>query len=118
MSYNVSIKAKLEGVDEYVQVSADSCNVTWNVRELIAKCSGWEIQNEASNGPVLAWYEKISAGLKELKKNPEKYKQFEAPNGWGTVNGVVFFFTKCKQMVEEFVEFHENLLPVAVIWVD
>ena len=28
MGYDVTIKAKLEGVDEYVQVSADSCNVT------------------------------------------------------------------------------------------
>lgn len=118
MSYSVSIKAKLEGVDRYIQVSADSCNITWNLREMIQASSGWDIQNEASNGPVLDWYEKICKGLEELKNNPEQYKQYESPNGWGKISSTRFFYMKCKEMVEDFMRWNEDLLPVAVVWVD
>ncbi|CAH9013905.1 conserved hypothetical protein [Vibrio phage 249E41-1] len=35
--------------------------------------------------------EPIKEGLKELKSNPIKYKQFNAPNGWGKYENLVNF---------------------------
>ena len=42
MSYSVSIRVKAEGIDKYIQLEWLG-NVTWNVKELIEKSSGWEI---------------------------------------------------------------------------
>lgn len=117
MSYDIGIRVKVEGLDEYVEVSEIGPNITWNVRELIKQSSGWDIENEASNGPVLPWLEKIIHGLKELETKPLRYKQYESPNGWGTVRGTIGFYRTCIEMVEEFMRDYERLLPVAVIWV-
>ena len=120
MSYDVSIKVKVEGIDKYIAPKDESCNITWNVRDLIKQSSGWDIHNEASNGPVKEWEEKILTGIKELSCHPEKYKQYEAPNGWGTVRGTLDFYRRCYDMIRDFEEdyYTRDLLPVAVVWVE
>ena len=35
MSYDISFKVKVEGVDAYVTVGACDANITWNVRKII-----------------------------------------------------------------------------------
>lgn len=118
MSYDVSIRLPVKGLeDKWVEV-ADLGNITWNVRELIKQSSGWEIKNEDNNGGVLAWMEKIEHGRRELWANPDKYKQYEAPNGWGTVEGTRRFYDICLNNASDWISCNEDLLPVAVIWVD
>ena len=119
MSYDVSIRVKVEGVDRHVTV-CNLGNITWNVRELIFHSSGWDIQNEASNGEVLPWLEKIKHGIQELEKHPLKYKKYESPNGWGTVGGTWRFYRDCVDNAEGWLRLEdgEQLLPAAVIWVD
>lgn len=118
MSYDVSIKAKLEGVDRYIELSHDSCNITWNVRELIRQSSGWDIINEDSNGPVRPWLEKIQTGLINIGANPKKYKKYESPNEWGTIYGVKSFYIKCINMANSFLEEYPELAEIAVVWVE
>ena len=40
MSYDISFKAKLDGLDEYVIVGDCDANITWNVREIITLSTG------------------------------------------------------------------------------
>lgn len=117
MSYDVSIKVKVEGLDHYVFVY-DLGNITWNVRELIRQSSGWDIKNEAPNGPLQPWLEKIRAGIKELEQHPGKYRQYEARNGWGTVEGTLEFYRHCVHNAEKFLKRRKQLLPAAVVYVD
>lgn len=117
MSYDVSIKLPIRGAtDKWIEV-ADLGNITWNVRELILQSSGWAIKNEASNGDVLSWLKLISKGIQELQNAPEKYRQYESPNGWGTVNGTLNFYRNCYDNAMEWLRYNEELLPYAVIWV-
>ena len=47
-------------------------------------------------------------GIKELASNPEKYKQFDAPNGWGTYEDLLRFLKEyywaCLMTPEAFIE--------------
>ena len=54
---------------------------------------------------------------KENKANPDKYKQYEAANGWGTVEGTKRFYETCLNNASDWISCNEDLLPVAVIWV-
>lgn len=118
MSYDVGIRVKVENKPVYVSVSNYDPNITWNVKELIYQSSGWEIKNCASNGLAIEWIKKIQKGIKELTKNPEKYRQYEASNGWGTVEGTLSFYRHCIEMFDDFMLYYEELSDVAVVWVD
>ena len=100
MSYDVKLKAKLEGIDKYIVV-ADVGGTTWNVKELIKQASGWNIQNEANNGTAAFIGKEALKGIIELENNPEKYIEYEAPNGWGTVEGTLRFFRKLHEACME-----------------
>lgn len=40
MSYDISFKVKVEGVDAYVPVGTCDANTTWNNRKIIVKSTG------------------------------------------------------------------------------
>lgn len=117
MSYDIHIKVKVQDKPIYVNLGVGWANITWNVRELIKQSSGWDIQNEASNGNVLEWEKKIKRGIKELENNPMKYKKYEASNGWGTVEGTLDFYKRCLDIVKNFMFEYEELCDCAVVWV-
>ena len=117
ISYDVSIRLPVKGLeDRFVEV-ADLGNITWNVLELIRQSSGWDIKNEDDNGAVFPWIEMIEHGVDELTNHPEQYKQYESPNGWGTVEGTLRFYKDCRKYAHEWIADNEDLLSVAVIWV-
>lgn len=118
ISYDVSIRLPVKGLeDKWVEV-ADLGNITWNVRELIKQSSGWEIKNEDSNGSVLSWMGLIEDGILELESRPEEYEKYESPNGWGTIRGTLNFYHRCLDNASDWISWNEDLLPVAVIWVN
>lgn len=98
MSYDISFKARIENTYMFVNTGDCSANITWNVRDIIVKSTGLEWKNEANNGLVKDVIKKIEKGYKELSENPEKYKKYEAENGWGTVEDTKIFF---KTIIEE-----------------
>lgn len=92
MSYDISFKVKVEGVDTYVPVGTCDANITWNVRKIIEKSTGLEWKNCQNNGLCVDVIPKIEAGLRKLEQTPDSFKEYEAPNGWGTVEGTIQFF--------------------------
>lgn len=94
MSYNVSFQLKVEGVDYYMDTNYCDANITWNVRDIIVKSTGLEWINESNNGFVKDIIPHIKEGLEELSSNGDKYRQYEPSNGFGSVEGVIRFFTK------------------------
>ncbi len=117
MSYDISFRVKVEGVDAWVDVGDCDANVTWNVRKIIELSTGLPWVNEANNGLCVDVIPKIEAGKKELICHPEKYKQYEAPNRWGTVGGTIRFFQRILEAWEDFIHCHEELVPVVTFWV-
>ena len=118
MSYDISFKAKLEGMDRYIPVRYCVANITWNVREIIVRSTGLAWKNEANNGPCTEIIPKIEAGIMELVEHGEKYKQYEAPNGWGTVKGTINFFSKILAAWNDLVQEDEELAKAATFWIE
>jgi hypothetical protein len=118
MSYDISFKVKVEGVDAYVEVGECYANITWNVRKIIELSTGLPWYNEANNGLCIDVIPKIAQGLTELQNNPKKYIPYEAKNGWGTVEGTKRFFQEILKAWDGFVRYHEELVPVATFWIE
>lgn len=117
MSYDISFKVKVEGVDAYVEVGECYANITWNVRKIIELSTGLPWNNEENNGLCVDVIPKIAQGLAELQNNPKKYIPYEAKNGWGTVDGTKRFFQDILKAWDDFVRFHEELVPVVTFWI-
>lgn len=117
MSYDISFRVKVEGVDAYATVGNCDANITWNVRKIIELSTGLPWYNEADNGLCLDVIPKIEEGLKELQKHPKKYKPYEAKNGWGTVEGTIHFYERILEAWKDFNFWHEELVPVATFWI-
>ncbi len=118
MSYDISFKVKVEGVDAYVDVGDCHANITCNVRKIIELSTGLPWHNEANNGLCVDVIPKIAQGLTELRSNPEKYRPYEAKNGWGTVEGTKRFFIDILTAWDEFIRWYEELVPVTTFWIE
>lgn len=119
MSYDISFKVKVEGKDSYVEVGNCNANTTWNVREMIEKSTGLEWNNCCDNGFCKDIIPAIQKGYSELTKNPLKYKQYEAKNGWGTVETTARFFKEIIESWEHFVRWEgENIWDVTTFWIE
>ena len=120
MSYDISFKVKVEGVDRFVSVGNCEANTTWNLREMIVKSTGLEWKNEENNGLCKDVIPHIAKGLAELINHPSKYKQYEAPNGWGTLDGCKGFFKRILTDWEDFCNGYEtsDLVDVAYFWIE
>lgn len=124
MSYDISFKVKVQDIDCYVEVGNCQANTTWNVREMICKATGLEWKNCENNGFCKDIIPFIEKGWCELHKYPEKYKQYEAENGWGTVESTKGFFEHIIKSWEEFckdcewLESTKPLKDVATFWIE
>jgi hypothetical protein len=104
MSYDVHFCIREKHTDELITIG-ESANITWNVRELIKQSSGWDIKNEASNGLAKDLISMFEKGYKNLVENHHMYKQYESPNGWGTIEGVKRFYRNLIEEWECLIEF-------------
>ena len=90
MSYDLRIGVKVEGMDGYIATidEPDCSSPTYNLRNMFVACMGWDYEQGQ-------WYKvtevlpMIQHGIDELKFYPSKYKKYNAPNGWGTVESAL-----------------------------
>ena len=118
MSYDITFKVKVDGVNRYIEVGECEANTTWNVRKMIEESTGLPWVNEANNGLCKDVMPKIYDGRKELYCYPEKYKQYEASNGWGTVESTRRFFGDIIGAWESLCLDDEELASVATFWIE
>lgn len=117
MSYDIDFRVKVEGVDAYVSAGDCEANITWNVRKIIELSTGLPWLNEENNGYCKDIIPHIEQGLAELQRNPERYKPYEAPNGWGTVEGTIRFYERIINAWRDFKRWNGDLAEVAVFWI-
>lgn len=118
MSY-ITFKVKVEGIDKYVPVGDCEANITWNVGKIIRLSTGLPWHNCENNGYCKDIMPCIARGLKEVSSHPEKYKPYEAKNGWGTVEGVIRFFTSILEAWDDFCKWEdEKLVAVTTFWIE
>ena len=117
MSYDISFRVKVEGVDAWVDVGDCDANITWNVGKIIRLSTGLEWKNEENNGLVKDIIPCIEKGLHELVNYSEKYYAFESPNGWGTVDDTIHFFDRILKSWQDFIRWNEELVDVVTFWI-
>jgi hypothetical protein len=118
MSYDIKFKVKVEGVNLWVDTGECSANTTWNVRDMIIKSTGLEWKNTKNNGLCKDVIPKIENGFWELTDYPEKYKQYESENGWGTIDGTKRFFQEILRSWKMIVEYEPELVDVLTFWIE
>ena len=118
MSYDIKFRVKVENADRWLEVGDCDANVTWNVRKIIELSTGLPWLNEDSNGLCSDVIPAIENGLRELETNPEKYKPYEAKNGWGTVEGTKSFFNRVLQAWRKLKKEDPELARVATFWIE
>ncbi len=117
MSYDISFKAKAEGTDTYITVGDCDANITWNVSEMIRVSTGLEWRRK-NNGLCSEVIPCIARGYVELLTYPEKYRQYEASNGWGTVEGTKQVFSYILDAWGKLKESDPELARVATFWIE
>jgi hypothetical protein len=88
-----------------------SSNITHNLNEM-AKAAGIykELWRPEEIGVTKAFelIKPLTAGLARLEKDPAKYSEFNAPNGWGRFEHLVMFVSAyieaCRNYPESFVK--------------
>ena len=119
MSYDISFKVKVEGLDKYVGVGNCTANTTWNVGKMIRLSTGLPWNNCKNNGYCKDVIPHIAKGLGELLSKPQEYKQYESPNGWGTVEGTIRFFRTILDEWETFCKFEsDDVVDVTTFWIE
>jgi hypothetical protein len=77
-----------------------TANITHNLNEMADAAGIYKhLWRPDEIGITKAWQliEQLRDGLDRLKSNPEHYKQFDSPNGWGTYESFVPFVEKYLQ---------------------
>ena len=117
MSYDISFRVKVDGINRYVDIGDCDANITWNVGKIIRMSTGLEWNNEENNGLVKDVIPYIEKGRCELIQHPQRYKPYEAKNGWGTVEGTIRFFEWIIRDWEALLRDDEELANVATFWI-
>lgn len=118
MSYDIYFKVKVEGLDKYISVCDDVANTTWNLRDMITNSTGLEWKNEENNGYCRDVIPYIEKGYYELTKHPSKYRKYESPNGWGTIDGCINFFLNIIHAWGDLKEDDQDLAYIATFWIE
>lgn len=91
--YNVSFKAKIEGVDVWVNVGDEWISYGTGTSAMIkAVCGSYPSDWHGMSCEKLSGI--LDGGIQELESYGFRYKQFETPNGHGTVEGTLNFLSK------------------------
>lgn len=118
MSYDITFRVRVADTDKYVDVGWCDANITWNVREIITRSTGLEWLNEQNNGACVDIMPSIQKGYNELCAHPEKYKPYEAENGWGTVEGTKKFFKNILDSWNEYAAGEDpEIVSAATFWI-
>ena len=119
MSYDISFKVKVEGIDRWVEVGNCDANVTWNVRRIIEISTGLDWKNHENNGYVKDIIPSIVKGRDNLILHPEIYKHYEAENGWGTVESTIRFFERVLKCWYDFSRWEDpEIVNVTTFWIE
>lgn len=88
-------------------------NITHNLAEMADKAGIYEALWRPEEIGIKRAQELIpilEEGLRELKANPEYYKQFNSPNGWGKYESLVKF---CEEYLEACKNFPDAEISVS-----
>ena len=116
MSLDVSLYRKGtthwdDGSTEEIKDYVCDLNITHNLNKMASELGVYEhLWRPDEIGVTKAWelIEPLSKALEQMDENPNYYRKFDAPNGWGTFEGLMCFIEryleKCKEYPNSYIE--------------
>ena len=99
MSYDLRIGVKVADTDIIAVIDEPEYDSpTYNLGKMFRECTGWNFKQGE-------WYRVsevlplIEHGVKELTINRKQYKQYDAPNGWGTTESALEALTSLRDCI-------------------
>lgn len=114
MSYDISIRVKIEGLDQYAEIGEpEYAHPTYNIGSMLRAAMDWDYSQaeQSDDGEWHTCYYNCAAvighiehGIRELRVNRQKYKKYEPDNGWGSVEGAIEALESLRACIYEFAE--------------
>lgn len=101
MSYDISINAKIEGVDRYTFLDEPTySSPTYNLRDMFVACMNWEYrQGEYYKCSEIIG--NINRGIDELTNKRNEYKKYNPSNGWGNIDDALLVLKSIYKCIYE-----------------
>jgi hypothetical protein len=100
MSYCIYLEAKIQDVDKWIEVG-DDFSITYNLRDMFVESVGSSPKDW--NGMIARDLEpKLRKAIMDINSKPLFYQQFEAENGWGTIEDCLNFMRELSENCAEY----------------
>lgn len=100
MSYDLEILVKIEN-GQYIYIDEPRySSPTYNLGKMFRVAMDWDFE-QSTIYKIADIFENIQRGITELKKQPEKYVQYEPENRWGTVEDALEVLKSLKECILE-----------------
>ncbi|MDR2627481.1 MAG: hypothetical protein LBC40_05565 [Dysgonamonadaceae bacterium] len=109
-----AVKTELEELeDDYEDATLSAFNITHNLNKMAEAVGLYEVlwrPEEIGITIASQMIDPLEKGLKELEANPDKYKAYNPPNGWGNYEGFVSF---CNSVLQKCREYPDAVIEAA-----
>lgn len=103
MSYDIALYRK--GLKNKERAYYDYYgNITYNVYEMLEVAFGEEHLKKWNNLSCDKFFKDLEKGYIDMIKNPEKYRKYNSPNGWGTYETTLNAIEKLYKAIKEYAE--------------
>lgn len=101
MSYDIRIKVKVEGIGKYATIATPEYDSpTYNLGAMFRACMDWDYsQSEYYKCDFVI--DRVERGIRELRTNRNEYKQYNPPNGWGSIDGAIRALESLRECIYE-----------------
>lgn len=103
MSYDIALYRKGLKNKERAYYDYDG-NITYNVCEMLEVAFGEEHLKKWNDLSCDKFFKDLEKGYIDMIKNPEKYRKYNSPNGWGTYETTL---SKIKELYESIQRYAE-----------
>lgn len=93
-----------------VETEVVSKNITHNLNQMWKEAGVYTALYESTGKKAQEVLAVLEAGLTKMHNNPDYFKQFNAPNGWGTYENAVKWLT---DLIVEFKAYPEGVIGIS-----
>lgn len=103
MSYDIALYRKGMINKERVCYDYDG-NITWNVRKMLEVAFGENHLKKWNDLSCDKFFRDLEKGYIDMIKNPEKYRKYNSPNGWGTYETTLRIIQNLYETIKKYAE--------------
>lgn len=85
-------------------------NITYNLKKMWKEAGVYEVLYESNGKTAKEILPTLELGLQQLLAEPERFKQFDPPNGWGSYKVALLWLA---ELVEEFKKYPGGIISIA-----